>query len=298
MRKKVISILLTAAMAVTLFAGCGDEKSADSQGNQSSGDAKTVTMMSWYSEDQMDDVIDAIEKKLGGEYKIDYTYVTNSDYNNVLSTQLAAGEGPDIIADGANFPARIKAGNVKDITDAVLASSREAVTLCFTMFGIVAFWSGLMEVAVDAGIMKGMTKLLKPVMGFLFPKIPKEHPALTSISANFVANILGLGWAATPAGLRAMSELAHLEEERGKLTDVASDEMCTFLVINISSLQLIPVNIIAYRSQYGSVNPAGIIAPAILATLTGTLVAVFFCKWKTKAVKHQFCACKTRDFHA
>ena len=95
-------------------------------------------------------------------------------------------------------------------------------------------------------------------MGFLFPKIPKEHPALTSISANFVANILGLGWAATPAGLRAMSELAHLEEERGKLTDVASDEMCTFLVINISSLQLIPVNIIAYRSQYGSVNPAGI----------------------------------------
>ena len=103
-------------------------------------------------------------------------------------------------------------GNVKDITDAVLASSREAVTLCFTMFGIVAFWSGLMEVAVDAGIMKGMTKLLKPVMGFLFPKIPKEHPALTSISANFVANILGLGWAATPAGLKAMEDLKELEE--------------------------------------------------------------------------------------
>lgn len=179
-------------------------------------------------------------------------------------------------------------GNVKAITDAVLASSREAITLCFTMFGIVAFWSGLMEVAVDAGIMKGMTKLLKPVMSFLFPNIPKDHPALTSISANFVANILGLGWAATPAGLRAMSELAHLEEERGKLTDAASDEMCTFLVINISSLQLIPVNIIAYRSQYGSVNPAGIIAPAILATFVGTLVAVFFCKWKTKAVKHRF----------
>lgn len=175
-------------------------------------------------------------------------------------------------------------GNVKTITDAVLASSREAITLCFTMFGIVAFWSGLMEVAVDAGIMKGMTKLLKPVMSFLFPNIPKDHPALTSISANFVANILGLGWAATPAGLRAMSELAHLEEERGKLTDVASDEMCTFLVINISSLQLIPVNIIAYRSQYGSVNPAAIIAPAILATLVGTLVAVFFCKWKTRFI--------------
>ena len=126
-------------------------------------------------------------------------------------------------------------GNVKDITDAVLASSREAVTLCFTMFGIVAFWSGLMEVAVDAGIMKGMTKLLKPVMGFLFPKIPKEHPALTSISANFVANILGLGWAATPAGLRAMSELAHLEEERGKLTDVASDEILLHIVVSMGA---------------------------------------------------------------
>ena len=178
-------------------------------------------------------------------------------------------------------------GNVKDITDAVLASSREAITLCFTMFGIVAFWSGLMEVAVDAGIMQGMTRLLKPVMHFLFPDIPKDHPAVTSISANFVANILGLGWAATPAGLRAMSELAELEEERGGLTDTASDEMCTFLVINISSLQLIPVNIIAYRSQYGSADPTAIIVPAILATLVGTLVAVFFCRWKIRKKRGQ-----------
>ena len=132
MKKKVISILLTAAMVATLFTGCGSEKSASNQGENSSGDVKTVTMMSWYSEDQMNDVIEAIEKKLGGEYKIDYTYVTNSDYNNVLSTQLAAGEGPDIISDGANFPARIKAGNVKDITDTGLTDgfSDEGLTLC------------------------------------------------------------------------------------------------------------------------------------------------------------------------
>ena len=175
-------------------------------------------------------------------------------------------------------------GNVKDITDAVLASSREAVTLCFTMFGIVAFWSGLMEVAVDAGIMKGMTKLLKPVMGFLFPKIPKEHPALTSISANFVANILGLGWAATPAGLKAMEELAELEKKRRAYpAGVASDEMCTFLILNISSLQLIPVNIIAYRSQYGSVNPTLIVGPAIVATMVSTAVAVVFCRIMQKS---------------
>ena len=164
------------------------------------------------------------------------------------------------------------------ITDAILSSSNEAITLCFTMLGIVSFWSGLMEVAVDAGIMNGMSRLLAPVMRFLFPKIPQGHPALVSIGTNFVANILGLGWAATPAGLRAMSDLAQLEKERGSDAIVASTEMCTFLVINISSLQLIPVNIIAFRSQYGSVNPAAIVAPAILATLTGTLVAVIFCK--------------------
>lgn len=168
--------------------------------------------------------------------------------------------------------------NMQAITDAILSSSKEAITLCFTMLGIVSFWSGLMEVAVDAGIMNGMSRLLAPVMRFLFPKIPQGHPALVSIGTNFVANILGLGWAATPAGLRAMSDLAQLEKERGSDAIVASTEMCTFLVINISSLQLIPVNIIAFRSQYGSVNPAAIVAPAILATLTGTLVAVIFCK--------------------
>ena len=169
-------------------------------------------------------------------------------------------------------------GNMQAITDAILSSSKEAITLCFTMLGIVSFWSGLMEVAVDAGIMNGMSRLLAPVMRFLFPKIPQGHPPLVSIGTNFVANILGLGWAATPAGLRAMSDLAQLEKERGSDAIVASTEMCTFLVINISSLQLIPVNIIAFRSQYGSVNPAAIVAPAILATLTGTLVAVIFCK--------------------
>lgn len=189
-------------------------------------------------------------------------------------------------------------GTIPAVTQAALDSAKEAVSLCITMLGILSFWMGLMQVGSASGLIGRMTRGIRPALRCLFPGIPEEHPALEQIAVNCIANVLGLGWAATPAGLRAMSELAHLEEERGKLTDVASDEMCTFLVINISSLQLIPVNIIAYRSQYGSVNPAGIIAPAILATLTGTLVAVFFCKWKTKAVKHQFCACKTRDFHA
>ena len=106
------------------------------------------------------------------------------------------------------------------------------------------------------------------------------------ISANMIANFLGLGWAATPFGLKAMEELGKLEEERrqGKAlgtvreSGMASNEMCTFLILNISSLQLIPVNIIAYRSQYGSVNPTAIVGPAIVATLVSTAVAVVFCK--------------------
>ncbi len=188
----------------------------------------------------------------------------------------------------------VATGNMQAVTDAVLQSSKEAITLGISMLGIVAFWTGLMEVAEESGVIAGLTKLISPLMRFLFPKIPKGHRAWDSLSANFVANILGLGWAATPAGLRAMSDLEELERARvnsefvetmGSLGDVqnfrartASNEMCTFLVMNISSLQLIPVNIIAYRSQYGSVNPAAVIAPAIVATFFSTVVAVIYCK--------------------
>lgn len=178
-------------------------------------------------------------------------------------------------------------GNMQEVTDAVLQSTKEAITLSISMLGIVAFWSGLMETAVDAGIMEGMMKWMNPFMRLLFPKIPQNHEAMTAISTNCVANILGLGWAATPAGLQAMEKLALLEEQRGnpqykktedgKTARVASDEMCTFLTLNISSLQLIPVSMLAYRSQYGSVNPAAIIAPAIIATSINTVLAIVFC---------------------
>lgn len=189
-------------------------------------------------------------------------------------------------------------GNTQGITDAVLESAKEAVTLGISMLGIVAFWTGLMEVAQEAGVITGMTRAIAPFMRFLFPKIPKGHRAFDSLSANFVANILGLGWAATPVGLRAMSDLEQLERERGNAEYMeharevsgrtAGDEMCTFLVMNISSLQLVPVNIIAYRSQYGSVNPAGIIAPAIVATFFSSLVAIIFCKVKSKSSVKSF----------
>lgn len=185
-------------------------------------------------------------------------------------------------------------GNMKEITEAALDSAGEAVSLCIAMAGIMAFWVGLMEIAEQSGLISRLTNKLSPFVSFLFPNLPKGHKARDFISLNFIAIILGLGWAATPAGLSAMQELAKLEEERFKETEVssqkksmhlkgvASNEMCIFLIINISSLQLIPVNIIAYRQQYGSVNPAGIIAPAIAATMISTLAAIVFCKVMSK----------------
>lgn len=182
-------------------------------------------------------------------------------------------------------------GNLADITNAALDSSKEAVTLCITMMGVMSFWVGLMEIATKAGIIQAASKVMRPVIRFFFPNIPKGHRANQHIATNFIANILGLGWAATPAGLQAMEALGELEEDRreGKAPGIvrkkgiASNEMCTFLILNISSLQLIPINIIAYRSQYGSVNPAGIVGAGLVATAISTLAAALFCR-----IKEQF----------
>ena len=177
-------------------------------------------------------------------------------------------------------------GRMPDITNAALDSSKEAITLCITMMGVMSFWVGLMEIAAKAGIITSASRKIRPLIRFLFPELPENHPAQEHITTNIIANVLGLGWAATPAGLRAMEELGKLEEDRrkGRLPGpvrkrgIASNEMCTFLIINISTLQLIPVNVIAYRSQYGSVNPAAIVGPGIAATAVSTIVAVIYCK--------------------
>ena len=206
-------------------------------------------------------------------------------------------------------------GKMAEVTNAALDSAGDAVSLCITMIGVMALWVGLMEIAQKSGLIAKLTHGIQPFIRFLFPRIPEGHPAREYIATNLIANVLGLGWACTPAGLKAMEELAKLEEERetpgyaaggkgiladerkrqnragknggelsvvtsGKSGRIANNEMCTFLILNISSLQLIPVNMIAYRQQYGSVNPAGIIAPAIVATFISTLVAVVYCKMK------------------
>lgn len=175
-------------------------------------------------------------------------------------------------------------GNLDQVTNGALESSGEAVKLCITMLGVMSFWTGILEVGRRAGLIEQLSKKMNPILSFLFPRIPKGHPALQSIAANMIANVLGLGWAATPAGLQAMEELEELEEERRKSDSrsirrgTASNEMCTFLVVNISSLQLIPINMIAYRTQYGSANPMAVIGPALVATTVSTLIGVLFCK--------------------
>ena len=175
-------------------------------------------------------------------------------------------------------------GTIPAVTQAALDSAKEAVSLCNTMLGILSFWMGLMQVGSASGLIGRMTRGIRPVLRWLFPRIPEDHPALEQIAVNCIANVLGLGWAATPAGLKAMEELSELEKKRRAYpAGVASDEMCTFLILNISSLQLIPVNIIAYRSQYGSVNPTLIVGPAIVATMVSTAVAVVFCRIMQKS---------------
>lgn len=170
-------------------------------------------------------------------------------------------------------------GTLPDVTQAALDCAKEAVSLCIAMTGVMAFWTGLMRIAQESGMTAGLSNGLKPFLHFLFPTLPKDHEANDYLAANIIANIFGLGWAATPAGLKAMESLEKLKEERKEVEkDTASIEMCTFLILNISSLQLIPVNIIAYRSQYGSVNPTEIIGPAVLATSISTFFAVLFCK--------------------
>ena len=181
-------------------------------------------------------------------------------------------------------------GNLSAVTDGALTSAKESVMLCITMLGIMSFWTGLMEIGSKSGLIERLSAKMGPVLHFLFPKIPEKHPSLEYISTNIIANILGLGWAATPAGLKAMESLKDLEETRRKeysqgkkipkpVSDgTANNEMCTFMIINISSLQLIPVNMIAYRSQYGSPDPTAIVGPAIAATLFSTVIGVALCK--------------------
>ncbi|WP_294726058.1 nucleoside recognition domain-containing protein [uncultured Fusobacterium sp.] len=174
-------------------------------------------------------------------------------------------------------------GNIEAVSTAAIEWAETAVELSLGLIGVMALWLGLMKIAEEARIVRGMGLLMKPIMVRLFPEVPADHPAMGSIVANMAANFFGLGNAATPLGIKAMQELQDLNENK----EEASNAMVTFLAINTSSVTLISSSIIAYRSAAGAANPADVIGPTIIATAVSTTVAIIACKVLEKLPKYK-----------
>lgn len=172
-------------------------------------------------------------------------------------------------------------GSVDELGTALIDSAGEAITLGISILGVISLWTGLTKIGEDAGLIKKMEEKMKPLLRWLFPGIPSEHDAMGHIAANIAANLIGLGWAATPPGLKAMKSMQQLNPHPEK----ATKDMCTFMILNMSSLQLVPVNMIAYRVRYGSANPMEIVGPAIAATAISTIVAIIYAKIRYHIVK-------------
>jgi len=161
-------------------------------------------------------------------------------------------------------------GDVEGFTKGALDGAGGAVTLAIGLVGMLALWSGLLRIAQEAGLTALLSRAMAPVMRRLFPEIPRDHPALAAMTLNVAANALGLGNAATPIGLDAMEKLQTLNPRR----DTASDAMVLFLVINASSVQLVPATVVALRAAGGAAAPADVVGPTLLATLVSTVVGI------------------------
>ena len=173
-----------------------------------------------------------------------------------------------------SFSYAIFSGNLQNLNSSIFDSVESAVNLSITMLGTMCLWSGIMNVATNTNIMKMMNKMLKPIIRFLFPEIKENKKAQNEISMNMVANILGLGNAATPLGLKAMETL----QKENKNKEELSNSMIMLIVINTASIQLIPTTIIAIRSSLGAQNPTSIIVPVWIATICAAIVGIFVTK--------------------
>ena len=169
------------------------------------------------------------------------------------------------------------------VTDALFNSSKTAVDLAIGLIGLMALWLGLMKLAEESGLINVIAKVVRPVMVRLFPEIPRDHPAMGAMIMNIAANMLGLGNAATPLGLKAMQELQKLNEK----AETATNAMVTFLAINTSSVTIIPATVIGIRVSAGSGNPAEIIGTAIFATGCSTVVAITAAKLFSKLPRYR-----------
>ena len=162
-------------------------------------------------------------------------------------------------------------GTMAEVNEAVFTGAKEAVALCIGLISILVFWLGMMRIAEDAGLLSKLSSLFKPFVTKLFPEVPSEHPAMGYILSNMIANMFGLGNAATPLGIKAMEELKELNGGKNE----ASRSMITFLAINTASVTLIPTTVIAIRMNYNSENPTDIVGPTLLATAVSAVAAIF-----------------------
>lgn len=161
-------------------------------------------------------------------------------------------------------------GNVEKISNGIFESGESAVQLTITFFGTICLWNGVIEIAKQTSLMEKLTKVLQPLVRFLFPEMKHNKQAYEEISMNMVANFLGLGNAATPLGLKAMKTM----QKENKQKDTLSNSMAMFIVINTASLQLIPTNVIAIRSSLGASSPSGIILQVWIATIIAAIVGI------------------------
>lgn len=158
-------------------------------------------------------------------------------------------------------------GNIEIINNSILQNSNSAVELILSIMPIIILWTGIMKIAEDSGLLKVVSRFFEPILKILFPSIPKDSKALGYIASNVTANMMGLGSAATPFGLKAMKEMQKLNEKK----DTATDSMITFLVLNTGGVTLIPTTVIALRLSAGSSDATSIVLPAILATLLSNI---------------------------
>ena len=161
-------------------------------------------------------------------------------------------------------------GNIENVSNGIFDSANSAVQLTLTFLGTICLWNGIMEIAKKTSLTNALSKALKPFINFLFPELKKNTQAQDEISMNMVANLLGLGNAATPLGLKAMKTMQQDNPKKDTLTN----SMAMFIVINTASLQLIPTNVIAIRSSLGSSSPSGIIIQVWFATIIAGIVGI------------------------
>ena len=169
-----------------------------------------------------------------------------------------------------SFVFSIYSGNIFNINNAIFDSAEQTIELCLTMFGTLCLWNGIMKIAVKTSLIDKLTRILKPIISFIFPEIKNDEKIGKEISMNMTANILGLGNAATPLGLTAMDSMQKTNKDKTKL----SNSMAMFVLVNTASLQIIPTTVIAIRSSLGSENPTKIIFAVWVATITAFITAI------------------------